>query len=266
MNQQWVGQLKQILDLGQPVEPRGMKTLELPQSTIQVNMRRPVLTVPERKLSYQFMAAEAYWILSGDDTVAGIAQYNQHIAKFSDDGVKFFGAYGPKVVGQLNYVVQKLVEDRDTRQAGMTIWRENPPATKDVPCTVAIFFNIRGSHLNVHVFMRSSDAWLGLPYDVFNFSMIGHRVCGYFNAIARSKKFSEVSPGGLYLTMASSHLYEQHFEPAREIVDKHFENPDLSQTGTPGQTFWNFDMLMPILDKLRDSKPGDTLRWWEARS
>jgi thymidylate synthase len=267
MNQQWVGQLKHILDLGQPVEPRGQKTLELLQSTIEVDMRRPVLTIPERKLSYQFMAAEAFWILSGDNSVMGIAPYNQHIARFSDDGEKFFGAYGPKVIDQLNYVIQKLVDDRDTRQAGMTIWRENPPPTKDVPCTVAIFFNIRGSVLNVHVFMRSSDAWLGLPYDVFNFSMLGHRVCGYFNAIGRSKNFLEVAPGRLFLTMASSHLYEQHYEAARAIVDTHFEVPDgWPVRPTPGQTFWDYDRLMPILEKLRTSKPGDELRWWEQKS
>ena len=150
----WLDALNDILVNGDLVAPRGKLTKEIPQRTIVVNMRKPVLRVPDRSLSYKFMVAEAFWILSGDDRVETIAPYNSRIAEFSDDGERFFGAYGPKIVAQLPYIVEKLLADEDSRQAGLTIWRECPPNTKDVPCTVAIFFSIRGGKLNVHVFMR----------------------------------------------------------------------------------------------------------------
>jgi thymidylate synthase len=203
------------------------------------------------------MAAEAYWILSGDDSVAGIAPYNSRISEFSDDGERFFGAYGPKILGQLEYVVAKLKADHDTRQAGLTIWRENPPTTKDVPCTVAAFFSLRGMTLNAHVFMRSSDVWLGVPYDVFNFSMLAHLICGHLND---ERAADDVySPGKLYLTAASSHLYETNWDDAKLCLSSQV----LDQAETP-KVLWNDHKgLMAWLKELRDTKPGHELRWWE---
>lgn len=253
----WLNALNDILTNGDPVAPRGKMTREIPQRTLVVDMRRPVLVVPSRKLNYKFMAAEAFWILSGDDRVETIAPYNSNIKQFSDDGETFFGAYGPKVVGQLQYIIDKLSADSGTRQAGLTIWRENPRDTKDVPCTVAIFFNIRnGSKLNVHVFMRSSDAWLGVPYDVFNFSMLGHLVCALLNSNAGL----DIEPGTLYLTAASCHLYEVNWDVARECLNAE----SFGQNITPDALFESPQTLMDVLKALRDSRPGDKLRWWEV--
>lgn len=255
-SQTWLEAIFDILTNGDPVAPRGKMTKEIQQRTMTVNMRKPVLKVPDRSLSYRFMAAEAYWILSGDDSVEGIAPYNSRIAEFSDDGARFFGAYGPKIMGQLDYVVTKLKADRDTRQAGLTIWRENPPDTKDVPCTVAIFFSLRGSELNAHVFMRSSDVWLGVPYDVFNFSMLSHLICCRLNSEYGANMYS---PGKLYLTAASSHLYEINWGDAKLCMSSRvFDQPE-----TP-EVLWNDQHgLMAWLKDLRDTKPGHKLRWWE---
>lgn len=257
--QVWLQSLTDIMNEGNEVAPRGKKTLEVPQRTIVVDMRRPVLKVPARKLSYTFMAAEAYWILTGDDRVETIAPYNKNISQFSDDGVKFFGAYGPKILGQMEHVVKTLSRDPDSRQAGLTIWRENPPETKDVPCTVAIFFSIRDHKLNAHVFMRSSDIWLGVPYDVFNFSMLSHMVCALLNTQWRREEQDALRPGNLYLTAASSHLYDTNWAAASECQ---YESP-LPQAMTPDALFTDPFALLSRLEKLRESRVGDSIRWWE---
>jgi thymidylate synthase len=211
------------------------------------------------------MAAEAYWILSGDDRVETIAPYNPNISAFSDDGVKFFGAYGPKIHSQIDYVVAKLCADKFSRQAGLTIWRENPPKTLDVPCTVSIFFNIREKEdgrnfLNVNVFMRSSDIWLGVPYDVFNFSMLGYMVCGMLR-----KAGIDVEPNCLYLTAASGHLYEKNFHGAAAIIKKFGHDLIFAEVAPPPAKLWQSRAeLMETLDVLRTTSPGNKLRWWEA--
>lgn len=130
----WIDLLWEIADSGSQVGPRGKGTLEILAKTTVVDMKMPVVTIPQRNLGYKFMAAEAHWILSGDNRVETIAPYSKQISRFSDDGVRFFGAYGPKVVDQLSYVVDCLVRDEASRQAVMTIWRERPGSTKDVPC------------------------------------------------------------------------------------------------------------------------------------
>lgn len=230
----WIDVLSSILMNGEKSSPRGKPTLEVISNHTAFDMNYPVVQCEPRKLSYKFMNAEALWILQGDDSVKGIAPWNKAIAKFSDDGERFFGAYGPKVVDQIPYVVRTLLGDISTRQAVMTIWRENPPKTKDVPCTLSLHFLIRGSQLDCHVTMRSSDAWLGVPYDFFNFSMIAATVLRFFNLnwAEQQRGLGDCTPicspgcivrsislGNLYWTASSSHLYERNWPSADLCLD-----------------------------------------------
>lgn len=259
----WLNQLNCLLQEPDYItSPRGMKVYERSPWNATFRMWDCVLTVPERKLNYKFMAAEAYWILTGDDRVATIGPYNPHIKNFSDNGVTFFGAYGPKIMDQMPYVVNAFKKDLQTRQAVITIWRESPPETKDVPCTVTLAFQLRNGALNCHVFMRSSDIWLGLPYDVFNFSMVSHYLLGkLYQEDIVSKN---VNVGNLYFTTASSHLYETNFEAAMPIALNH---GIVSQVDgfcyTPPELQYHPKLLLQTLKALRNSNPGDEIRWWE---
>lgn len=253
MNVEWLRLISTTLEHGEERAPRGKLTRDLRQHTIVIDARFCVLAIPARKLNYHFMAAEAYWILSGDDRVATIAPWNIKIAEFSDDGERFFGAYGPKVKAQLPYVIEKLLEDRDTRQAGLTLWRESPPKTKDIPCTISIFFSLVDNQLSCHVYMRSSDQWLGLPYDLFNFSMLTHLVCCRYN---ERHGGDTISPGWLFLTAASSHLYEPQWGLAQACLD---ENRVELTYSTPELMYVDENYLMATLKRLRDDK---TNRWW----
>jgi thymidylate synthase len=264
LNQEWLNTLRLIVHHGQPVSPRNYETYEHLQQTVTIEMQYCVLTHPERALSYQFMAAEAYWILTGNDRVDGIAPWNKYIEKFSDNGETFFGAYGPKIISQLDYVVDKLKHDPWSRQAGLTLWRENPPFGKDIPCTVAIFAMIRERRLNLHVFMRSSDVWLGLPYDVFNFSMLANLICCRLNTGPELSRLGGVAPGLLYLTAASMHLYQANADAANVVLFDarvHREGPPVPPDFSHSET-----ILLNTLAQLRGTKKGSPLRWWEVRA
>jgi thymidylate synthase len=206
--------LETILQSGYPSSPRGKPILERLATQLQVDMEYPVLNVAARKLGYKFMAAEAFWILTGDNRVETIAPYSKAIAGFSDNGTTFDGAYGPMVASQLDYVVQTLVKDNDSRQAVMTIWRPNPAPSKDIPCTVAVQFFIRDGFLHCIDTMRSSDIWLGVPYDVFNFSSLAMQV-----ALALREHGVHVQLGVLTLQAGSQHLYEVNKDAAQLVLD-----------------------------------------------
>jgi thymidylate synthase len=220
MTEAWRHLLDVVLSTGSVVKPRGMATVEKLHQRIVVNMHHPVLLLKDRGLNYSFAAAEALWILDGDDQLAPLTAYNKRMAEFSDDGVTLSGAYGPRIVAQLDYVVRSLLRDRDTRQAVITTWERNPKPSKDVPCTVALQFIIRNDELHCQVYMRSSDVWLGVPYDVFSFSMVAAKVaCLYnHNRFTLSPTPANVSLGKLMLTAGSSHLYEPQWEAARALL------------------------------------------------
>jgi thymidylate synthase len=204
-NEVWRETVKKLLQVEATVSPRGKPVKEILANKTVVDMHYPVLTNMGRKLGYKFMAAEALWIMQGDNKVSTIAPYSKAISSFSDDGEFFFGAYGPKIQDQIVYACRKLVEDQDTRQAVINIWRENPPNTKDVPCTLSLQFIYRAHKLHCIATMRSSDVWLGWPYDVFNFTMITAKVL--LELRMQKDLFQYGDLGNLHLTAGSQHLY-----------------------------------------------------------
>lgn len=211
----WLLDLATVWDDGVDVKPRGQATRELVGFRSQVvDMTQPVVTTPERKLGYKFMAAEAAWILSGDDKVATIAPYSKDIVNYSDDGHRFYGAYGPKIMDQVEYVVDSLVRDPDSRQAVLSIWRENPKPSKDVPCTLTEQFLLRDNELHCVATMRSSDLWLGHVYDVFNLSM----TAAYVALKLRGRTGRMVELGDLHLTCGSKHVYERNYEGVETVL------------------------------------------------
>ena len=104
-NMNWQGLLNVVMTHGHETSPRGQKTKELLGVKTMIDMTQPVITISERKLGYRFMAAEAAWIMSGDNRVATISPYSKAISNFSDDGILFFGAYGPRIRDQLGHVL-----------------------------------------------------------------------------------------------------------------------------------------------------------------
>jgi len=202
--------LANILWHGKVVKPRGQETREL--IGVQLELNRPeynILSPHVRKPSYHFMVAEFLWILLGMNDLAMIQPYNAVMRQFSDDGETLAGAYGPKLLEQLPYVLQTLTQDPESRQAVISIWQPRPRESRDIPCTVALQFLIRGNDtvapkLEMVTFMRSNDAWLGLPYDIFTFTMIQRYVALRLG----------VGLGTYHHMVGSMHLYEKDLELA----------------------------------------------------
>jgi thymidylate synthase len=171
--------------------------------------------VTGRKLGYRFAAAEPFWILSGKNHLADISPYGK-MAPYSDDGFFMSGAYGPKVTDQLGYVCKTLTEDPGSRQAVINIWRERPGPSKDIPCTLSLQFLIRNGELHCVATMRSSDAFMGLPYDSVFFSLCSAFILSIMRTHYQSA--NDLSLGNLVLSVGSSHIYDKDFEQVKGIL------------------------------------------------
>jgi thymidylate synthase len=261
-NQIWISTLALAVSNGTLLSPRGNLIRELSHHTVAIDMNYPVVTA--RKTNVRFMAAEAEWILRGRDDLDSLMDYNPRMADYSDDGVTLTGAYGPRIVPQLPYVVDKILGDPDTRQATLTVWTPSPAPSRDIPCTVAMDFKLRGGLLNAHVFMRSSDIWLGLPYDIFSFTMVACKVISKLNQ-RLLPDVTPVRPGLLYVTAASSHLYDRDLKMAEDILE-HWKTSDerLLRANPLPKDYYLGDNPEEHLEKLKDSRKNSILRWWEG--
>lgn len=248
----WYQQLELVSKRGEMSEPRKIKTLEVLGESVEISMRYPVIANSKRGLSYTFMASEALWIISGSRRLDFNKHIREKLERFSDDGVTLAGAYGPPFVQQVRWCVDKLSEDPDSRQAVMTIWNRNPPQSKDIPCTVALQFLIRNDTLYTNAFMRSSDVWLGLPYDLFSFSVMSM-------VVALQSRVKNL--GNLTVFMGSSHLYEENFGKANELL---IRGP-MGMVTSPwelkiiGSVEHLIDMLMMICNRDDNKSAGELL-------
>lgn len=231
----WKSALGELMHFGRPVSPlspgaswRGKANREVMGMRTIIPMSAPVVLSPARKLGFKFLVAEAAWICSGDNRVSTISPYAKAIASMSDDGQRFFGAYGPKFIDQLSFVVETLLRDPASRQAVISIWREQPRQTKDTPCTLSWQFLIRDGKLHCVATMRSSDIWMGWVYDVFNFSMAAAVVALELRQQWRGLQDApNLQLGNLYLTAGSQHLYDADTEGAMQALYE--AKPELSQ-------------------------------------
>jgi thymidylate synthase len=210
--------LEEILEIGQEVHigrPGAMSSMTKEIMGLQVVLTDCELCLFEnsiRNLNYRFQLAEFLWIMAGREDVGSLALYNSQVAKYSDDGRTFAGAYGPRLKTQWEYVQNTLWSDPTSRQAVASIWTPHPAKSRDIPCTLSVQFLSRldGEVQRLHgIFtMRSSDAFRGIPSDMFCFANI---VCWLATGLG-------IRPGSLTMNLGSSHLYQNDWEVAEEIV------------------------------------------------
>ena len=207
-NDLYVEVLDYVIEAGDRASPRGFETRELRGACLLLE-RPDYNLVTARPLNIRFAVAEFLWILTGQNRLDLIDKFNGQISKFSDDGRHLSGAYGPPVADQLPWVIKTLEDQEDTRQALLTIWRPRPGPSADVPCTISMQFMLRNDVLEMVVFMRSNDLWLGFPYDLFVFTMIQRYVA---HAIG-------VKAGAYHHHVGSLHLYERDLKAAKAALD-----------------------------------------------
>ena len=261
--QAWLKKLREINTNGVVENTRGMETKELLNQTLEFSMDYPIIYHPERKLNYQFMAAEAEFIANGDNRVSSLARYNKNIAQFSDDGRIFNGNYGDPFNSQLEYVVRTLIDHEESRQAVLTIFQPNPVKSKDIRCTLSMQFLIRDGFINTVVNMRSSDIVWGIGYDVFNFTIMTLRVLTRYHEELK-KKVGIIIPdnivrlGTMYINAGSSHLYERHYELADTILNMVYNTSDRVSVPDRALIDWKY-----VADSLYMCKEGthDPLLW-----
>jgi len=201
------------------------------------------------------MIAEWLWIMAGLSNVAMLDKYNTKMYQFSDDGNTLAGAYGPRLMPQMSYVLSKL-KQQDSRQAVATIWTPSPRDSKDIPCTISLQWFVRDKHVHCTINMRSSDVWLGLPYDFFNFSQVTNWVAANMN----------LPMGSVTMNLASSHLYETHFDVGHRAaagVIETLASPDINLSGFPSSEEIQRMLVAPKVEFQEIRLPPTSFTWYE---
>ncbi|ECV5244931.1 thymidylate synthase, partial [Salmonella enterica subsp. enterica] len=210
---------KKLLPKKSNINPTKGKAIELTGILLEIKNPRARLSRTEGKGKVFSALGELLWYMSGTHELNFIRYYIPKYDDFSDDNETVYGGYGPRIFGdynQFNRVIEILNNKKDSRQAVIQIFdaEDLEERHKDIPCTCTLQFFLRNNKLSLIVNMRSNDAYLGLPHDVFAFTMIQeYAACILGYDIGHYKHF-----------VGSLHLYDEHRNKARDYINEGWQD------------------------------------------
>lgn len=245
--------LARVLDEGEEISPRGMPTVEVTPLGFEITDPTQCLVRQRaRRLNYAYAIVERMSLLSGKADPEMLCFYVDKLWDYVNPETRCFdGAYGPRVRPQLDYVCDELRRDPASRRAVISIYSEaDQYESLDVPCTLALHFLIRHGKLDLIVNMRSSDLFLGLPYDVNQFAFLQQVIAAWLN----------IEPGRYIHWAHSAHIYKMRVPRAWEVIsedaallDITFKVPRLAKQESLDQV----SLLLEIEHGLRLGKISD---------
>lgn len=256
-------QLARVKHHGKVVSPRGMETKELLSQRITImNPRQRCIVLPERNDDIVAKVAETLWQLAGRDDIEWLSWYLPRAPKFSDDGVTWRGAYGPRLrrwasawmlpFDQIETIARKLIDDPDTRQAVISIWEPIIDLTpgKDIPCNNWLHFFIREGKLHLNIAQRSSDVIWGFSgIDAFSWSVLHEMMASWTN--------TEV--GDFTYFISSLHVYERHYKKLDKILDAYadrtiydFDLPTIKYSGDLIDLDYDLNVMFDVEAQMRN--------------
>jgi thymidylate synthase len=158
-----------------------------------------------RKWNLKYANREWDWYLSGNPSAKEISKFAPIWKKHMDENGNVCSNYGWQWnrKNSLNKVIDKLKNDKNTRQAVLSIYdsKEIDTYNFDTPCTNSIHFQIVENKLCMTVNMRSNDLWYGFCNDQYCFSKLQELVSLKLN----------IEAGWYYHFASNLHLYDRNF-------------------------------------------------------
>lgn len=197
--------------------------------------RVPLLT--SKAVPWKMALREFMWMLSGSTSTKDLRKSSPAMADIWDNWSDKNGDLGPTYgaqyrnaggqtladsaqgyyngdgADQLAQVINRLKADPFTRRAVISLWSAlELPSMALEPCMVLFQFSRRGEHgqyLDLHVYQRSADMMLGVPFDLFQSGFLVHAVARELTLMG-----SPVKAGQLTWSAGDVHLYANQLEPA----------------------------------------------------
>ena len=174
----------------------------------------PLLTT--KKVHVRSVIHELLWFLNGD---SNIAYLNDHGVTIWNEWADLRGDLGPiygvqwrswtgadgRTIDQLTDVVERIRATPDSRRLVVSAWNVSDlPEMALPPCHVLFQFYVSGGRLSLHLYQRSADIFLGVPFNIASYALL----------LTMVAKVTDLLPGEFIHTFGDVHLYRNHFEQA----------------------------------------------------
>lgn len=228
---QYLDLLEHLLESGNVKEDRtgtGTKSVFGYQIRHDLSKGFPLLTT--KSVHFKSVAHELLWFLRGDTNIAYLKENGVSIwDEWADEKGELSAVYGAQwrtwkgkvneivlgqtvlinheCIDQIAQVIDQIKSNPNSRRLLVNAWNvADLPNMALPPCHYSFQFYVHEGKLSCLFNMRSTDVFLGLPFNMASYALLTHmvaQVCG-------------LEVGELVFSGADVHLYLNHFEQVNE--------------------------------------------------
>lgn len=227
--------LEFILENGKLKSDRtGVGTRSVFGYQMRFNLQDGFPAVTTKKLAWKSVVSELLWFLEGSSderrlaeilhgtrdlnketiwTANANAAYWKPFAKFEGDLGNVYGKQWRNFGGvdQIALLINSIKTDPDSRRHILSAW--NPPELSQMalpPCHVMSQFDVTNGKLSCQLTQRSSDMFLGLPFNIASYSLLTHIIA----------KECNLGVGEFIWSGGDCHIYNNHIDQVQEQLTR----------------------------------------------
>lgn len=242
--------LQDILDNGEEKDDRtGTGTISVFGRQLRFDLRQDFPAVTTKKLAWKACVGELLWFIEGSSderrlaeithgnaegkvtiwTPNALASYWKPKAKFEGDLGRVYGVQWrqwnthttkwtsssesePVYIDQLTNLIKGLQEDPNGRRHILSAWNVGELDQMALPpCHVMSQFYVnKNRELSCHMYQRSVDVFLGLPFNIASYALLTCLIAHCCNLTA----------GELIISTGDTHIYKNHIEQVKEQLTR----------------------------------------------
>lgn len=221
--QQYLSLLADILNNGADREDRtgvGTRGVFGRQLKIDLSAGFPLLTT--KRLSIKSLVYDLLWMIRGETNIKFLNDHGVHIwDPWADESGDVGPVYGRQwrawpdqngqPIDQLQNIISEIKSDPNSRRLVVSAWNVSELQRMAVPpCPTLFQFFVSNGRLSCHLYQRSADAFVGLPFNIAQFSLLTCMVA----------QITGLERGEFIHSFGDVHLYQPHIKLAKLQLER----------------------------------------------
>ncbi|MGD9867364.1 MAG: thymidylate synthase [Hyphomicrobiales bacterium] len=215
---QYLDLMQRVLEEGARKEDRtGTGTLSVFGHQMRFDLAKGFPLVTTKKLHVKSIIHELLWFLSGDTNTGYLKRNGVSIwDEWADETGDLGPVYGKQwrswdvphgePIDQIARLMDGLKRDPHSRRHIVSAWNvADLDAMALAPCHCLFQFNVSDGRLSCHLYQRSADVFLGVPFNIASYALLTLMIA----------QVAGLKPGDFIHSFGDAHLYLNHLEQAR---------------------------------------------------
>jgi thymidylate synthase len=215
--------LRRVMADGDPKSDRtGTGTRSVFAQQLRFDLERGFPLITTKRVHFRSVAYELLWFLRGDGNVGWL---RDHGVTIWDEWADADGDLGPVYgvqwrswptpdgghVDQISDVLRTLRSNPDSRRMIVSAWNVGEiPQMALPPCHAFFQFYVADGRLSCHLYQRSADLFLGVPFNIASYALLTHMIAAQV----------DLRVGEFVWTGGDCHIYDNHVDQVREQLSR----------------------------------------------